>query len=300
MLFSKCNESMRTYIKNAVKRWVVKSRLKTNDPKLLNARRDRLLQVCQIFEDKLRQLHSLNSRVPAISSFNGKETLGAWIMNEMSPWKQCPIEPVETPGMISSEESQYYAYIGRFYSGVGEAVELGPWLGRSTHFILKGLKPNPNFKGKKLFVFDDFVWRASWMNPSVNESEQLQNHQCFRPLFEKYTADIQSDIQVERSRIVEYDGNSSVAPLAWCGKPIELLYVDCGRTYAVNDGWYSILKKSFIPNRTLIIMQDWRLHREIPVKWYNQTKQFTDSKDTELDLIHEVKDGGVATFIYRG
>lgn len=46
-------------------------------------------------------------------------------------------------------------------------------------------------------------------------------------------------------------------------------------------------------------MQDWRLHRERPRKWYNQTKDFTD-KNPSLELIHEIKDGGIATFLYRG
>jgi hypothetical protein len=47
-------------------------------------------------------------------------------------------------------------------------------------------------------------------------------------------------------------------------------------------------------------MQDWRLWREIPEKWFNQTKQFTDSKSHLMEEIHEVSDGGIATFLYKG
>jgi hypothetical protein len=42
------------------------------------------------------------------------------------------------------------------------------------------------------------------------------------------------------------------------------------------------------------------VHKEIPVKWYNQTKQFTDSKGASLELVHELCHGGIATFLYRG
>ena len=48
------------------------------------------------------------------------------------------------------------------------------------------------------------------------------------------------------------------------------------------------------------MMQDWRLHREVPVQWYNQTKQFTDSKGNQIELIHELTNGGLATFLFRG
>ena len=36
------------------------------------------------------------------------------------------------PGMITDEEAQYYEWIGTFYQRAGAAIELGPWLGKST------------------------------------------------------------------------------------------------------------------------------------------------------------------------
>src|SRR5439155_13855185 len=95
-------------------------------------------------------------------------------------WARIPLEDCDIPGMISREERRYYQYIGKFYSGQGEIVELGPWLGCSTFYILSGLAKNPNFAAKHLHVYDDFVWRASWMNDKVGESERLANHQDFQ------------------------------------------------------------------------------------------------------------------------
>jgi hypothetical protein len=112
--------------------------------------------------------------------------------------------------MITREESQYYEYIGRFYEGIGCAVELGPWLGASTHHIVESLAKNPYFSGKRLYVFDDFVWRSNWMDQHVSEAEQLPNHASFRRLFDKYTRDIAHLLIVERAKITDYDGNEAL------------------------------------------------------------------------------------------
>jgi hypothetical protein len=209
--------------------------------------------------------------------------------------------PDATPGMISDEECRYYSWIARYYAGIGAAVELGPWLGKSTRYILQGLRANPIFKGRKLHVVDDFIWRASWMNDKVTAAEQLPDGQDFRFLFEKYSRALLPDVVIEQRRITSHGDNDHVPPLEeWSHGPVELLYVDCGRTFEVNEAWYRLFSKSFIPDRTVIMMQDWRLHREVPAQWFNQTKLFTDSKGAQLTLIHELESGCLATFLYRG
>lgn len=120
--------------------------------------------------------------------------------------------------MLTESELQYYNYIFQAYSGVGEVVELGPWLGLSTKLIIDSLNRNPNFRNKTLHV---------------------------------------------------------------------------------NEAWWQIFHESFIPDRTLIIMQDWQNHKSVPEVFWENTKTFTDSKEKHLDLIHEVVDAGIATFVYR-
>jgi hypothetical protein len=202
--------------------------------------------------------------------------------------------------MISTEEAQYFNYIGAFYEGIGEAVELGPWLGASTQHIARSLAGNPNFTGKRLHVVDDFIWRADWMNAYVSDDEKLPNHASFRHLFDKYTSEIQHLISVQPAKLTDYDGNEHVDQFSWGDDAIEFLYVDCGRTMAANDAWYKYLRHTFIPGRTLLMMQDWRTHRERPRKWFNQTLLFTESKGSELELLHEVRHGGLATFLFNG
>lgn len=78
------------------------------------------------------------------------------------------------------------------------------------------------------------------------------------------------------------------------------MYVDCGRTIEANKAWYRHFSPHFIPDGTLLVLQDWGTHREVPVRCYNQITQFVDSKGTALQLVHEVRGGTVATFLFRG
>jgi DNA polymerase IIIc chi subunit len=66
----------------------------------------------------------------------------------------------------------------------------------------------------------------------------------------------------------------------WIGKggPIEVLVVDCGRSLAVNDAWWTIYSSRFVPDKTLIIMQDWQNHKRVSEVYLENTKIFTHSK----------------------
>jgi hypothetical protein len=274
--------------------------VRTPDMKDLEQLSQTLIRMSNQVEGVVRQMRARESDLPRVLSFDRKKRFEACVLEDHTSWANVVLEETGIPGMISQEERKYYSYIGQFYQGRGEVVELGPWLGCSTSYILRGLMGNPNFSGKSVHVYDDFVWRASWMNEKVSEAEQLDNHEDFQFLFDKYTIALKDYLIVEKRKISICDGNDSVPRLVWSGDPIELLYVDCGRTYEANAAWYQLFVDFFIPNSTLIIMQDWGLHRELPVKWYNQTKQFTDSLDLELQLVHELKSGDIATFLYRG
>jgi hypothetical protein len=121
-------------------------------------------------------------------------------------------------------------------------VELGPWLGCSTASIVHGLIHNPHFTGKKLHVYDDFVWRADWMNDYVPKTEQLEHHQDFQFLFEKYAEPINRYLAVEKRKIISYDGNENFPQLTWDRGPVEIMYIDCGRTFEANQAWSRLSK----------------------------------------------------------
>jgi hypothetical protein len=265
---------------------------------------NKLARMSNTVNDEIRKRTAGSVAIPVIHNFDRTEKLSICILEEKTPWADQVCERSDTPGMILEEECKYYSYIGQFYSGKGEVVELGPWLGNSTLHILKGLESNPNWANRKLHVYDDFVWRSSWMDKWILNETMLpfkpNNHENFYPLFVHFTTQMRDHILAYKRKIDDYDGNEKISKLEWDKGPIEILYVDCGRTFSVNEAWFNIFSHAFIPGVTLLIMQDWRTHREVPLKWYNQIKQFTDSKGTQLTLIHELGDGGIATFLYRG
>lgn len=248
---------------------------------------------------EIRRKKAKSQPLADATSFDGTEKLKPYVFEDRSPWLHVAVKRSEIPGMVSQEERQYYEYIGRFYSGKGVAIELGPWLGCSTASIINGLTRNPHFAGKRLYVYDDFVWRAAWMNGHVSKNEQLENHQDFQFLFEKYAKPIAKYLAIEKRKIISFDGNENIPQLTWDRGPIEIMYIDCGRTFEANQAWYNIFAPSFIRGTTLLILQDWQTHSEVPVKWFNQIREFVDSKGSDLQLIHELRNGGVATFLYH-
>lgn len=119
----------------------------------------------------------------------------------------------------------------------------------------------------------------------------------FRALFEQHLRRALAHLDV-RTRTIGAGGPRP--PLTWDEGAIELCFVDCGRTFDVNAAWYEILRPAFVPDRTLLVLQDWHTYRQVPPRWYNQMKEFTDSLGPALDLVHELRSGGAATFLYRG
>lgn len=229
------------------------------------------------------------------------------VLDPGAPWRQIQVVDYQIPGMISREEKQYYTFLGQFYTGEDFIVELGPWLGCSTSYIIDGLKNNSHFVGRKLYVFDDFVWRSSWMDRHYSEPDTPQNHGDFMYLFEKYAILYRESLEVSKVRIggpmegelEEFDSYKEIPLLVWNKGPIEMIFVDVGRTMLVNETWWSLLSPYFIPSKTLVVMQDWQTHKDVPQKWYNQVKDFTDSKK-QLELVHELANGNAAAFLFKG
>src|SRR5687768_8016221 len=73
-------------------------------------------------------------------------------------------------GMTSIEEQNYFRrYTQDIYSGVGEIVDLGCWLGSTTIPLAQGLRKNYKIstKGKRIHAYDLFVWET-WMNSHMD------------------------------------------------------------------------------------------------------------------------------------
>jgi len=265
-------------------------------------------------DEALRFRHSLHDTVrhreakanqvivPVIVSGHTQKQLHREVLNRSTSWSDIIIPNCPVPSMLTNDEMRYYHYITQFYAGVGAVIEIGPWIGSSTYNIVAGLLDNPAFnKGQQLYVFDDFVWRSSWMDKwLVNTNIQKPNHlDSFQPLFHEMTQQYSAYIDAKAMKLLDTGDNAEVPWFSWDHGSVELCIVDCGRALMMNETWYQALEPYFIPNRTIIVMQDWQNFKNVPEAFWENTKIFTDSKQGHLDLIHELRNSGTATFIYR-
>lgn len=235
---------------------------------------------------------------------NGKDggRLQREVRESRSSWSDLDIPSCPVPSMLTRDEMRYYHYITGFYTGRGAVVEIGPWIGSSTYNIVGGLMNNPAFTAdQRLYVYDDFVWRSSWMDKWLAGTgiPVLQNHTSFMPLFHRMTEKFSTHIQAQAMKLMDAGDNSDVPWFDWDKGPVEICFIDCGRALKMNETWYEALQPYFIPDRTIIVMQDWQNFKNVPEAFWENTKIFTDSKGSHLDLIHELRNSGTASFLYR-
>src|SRR5436853_7107707 len=80
----------------------------------------------------------------------------------LSQEKEVPIPPhAWLIGMTTLEEQAYFEdYARSIYTGAGEIVDLGSWLGSTTISLARGLADNPSVEArrKKIHAFDQFLW----------------------------------------------------------------------------------------------------------------------------------------------
>jgi hypothetical protein len=219
-------------------------------------------------------------------------------MNPKAPWADfCGSSEIDhIPHMLSLEEMSYLSWLAQ--EKIGEldvVVEIGPWLGMSTRLLTYG----KNFR-RSVLTIDDFIWRSVWMDGYLHTPDLPKNGDSFLDLFRSLNQDYLQYLNIMNRRLNVYDGNDAVPPLQkWeLPKKIDVLFIDCGRTLEVNETWWNLVKNSLVPSESLIVMQNWRLWRETPQRWFNQTLIFTDSHSENLLPLHEVSDGGLASFIY--
>lgn len=156
-------------------------------------------------------------------------------------------------GMTTFTEQEYFFRYGRdTYSGKGEVVDLGSWLGSTTIPLVRGCLKNPHFatKGRKIYAYDMFIW-SSWMNASVAGSSlqgQYKEGDRFLDEFERRTKKFASHLEICEGDIVS---------LGWNGKPIEFLLIDAMKSWELANAIKAHFFKSLIPNVSVILHQDY-------------------------------------------
>jgi hypothetical protein len=147
-------------------------------------------------------------------------------------WNKAIILPesvARVPTQLIQPELQYlHWYMSEVYTGQGESVEQGCYLGGSTAASASGLVINthPEARDRIIHVYDLFTWgeyeldlyKQQWGGP---EAQSYKLGDSFEPLFYE-------NVAPWRQRIRTYSGD--ILQHHWNGAAIEFLFVDVMKT----------------------------------------------------------------------
>jgi hypothetical protein len=152
------------------------------------------------------------------------------------------------PAMLGAEERQFLYWLGcEAYSGAGEIVDLGSFLGGSAACLAAGVQANGRAieKTSRVHSFDRFEF-ADYHRPFLpgfsgpagasTLPEFEQNVAPYAPIVRAYVGDICTQ--------------------RW-DRPIEILFVDFTRSWQDHDALAAKFYRRLIPGRSILVHQDY-------------------------------------------
>ena len=155
---------------------------------------------------------------------------------------------VQARSMLTSFEiSLLYALARNHVSGFGEIADLGPLLGIGTNAMARGLSDNQNpaVRDVRIYSYDLFLFEG--MGHFLPATDQNGTGSVFHRYLE-----INHDYF---ERVVPVPGD--FMKMRWIGRPIEVLFIDLAKSWALNA---KVLREFFpylIPGRSIVVQQDY-------------------------------------------
>ncbi len=219
----------------------------------------------------LRQNDELKARVERLTGL--QENLLAQLAPRR-PWVRYldrieQINPI--PSMLTKDELAYLYRTTRFtYAGEGAIVDLGSFIGGSTYSLARGLDENTIVQRKpgRIHAYDFYVYLD---NPHQRRlldrcvpGHELKKGDSLLHIFEDNLRPFEDLIQVHAGDILE------AAPPE---EPIEILFVDAAKTWAVNTHIVSRFFPRLMPERSLVVHQD---YYHFHCYWIHVTMQYLE------------------------
>ena len=156
------------------------------------------------------------------------------------------------PGMTSQAERwALFEAAGKLH-GVGQAVDLGCWLGSLTISMALGLKSNPRVDGPgvRVHAYDEFVWLATYMDNDWIAGLPMArpaDGESFLSAFQRIVAPWKHVIEIHQCDLMHAQ---------WTGEPIELLSVDAMKSPELARRIVSEFYPSLLPGQSVVFHQD--------------------------------------------
>lgn len=222
---------------------------------------------------------------------------------ETEVWKSLLYKlPESVPSMISIEEQRYLYWLGEsVWTGRGDVVEIGSWLGGSTLCLASGMRASGYDGAKRMKVFDNFIWREFMseraplpLKPGASfQSFFLSNVSEYDDIVDAYRRAlpdevISGDHQAASHRFVEED---QVPLFERVGTdPVELLFIDGAKSWRGMLFLLKTLREGLLKDVSYLICQDYKYWESywVPVMMCRLSEY--------VEPVHDVFNGATVTF----
>ncbi len=226
----------------------------------------------------------------ALADDDSRPQLSAGLRGQ--PWARhvAPPEALKFPSMLAKQEKNLLHWLAqRYWTGAGEIVDAGCFLGGSTMCFATGLRDRntpaeqtrswrsrwlggpsapvgaaawPPPAQPRLHAFDNFVVdRPAVLEDFARPLDGVPLHGSCRPAFDRLTAAVQPYFRT---------CHGDLAELGWTGQPIEVLFLDVLKSPDLNDAVLRDFFPCLIPGRTALVQQDY-VHEWLP--WIHVTME---------------------------
>lgn len=175
------------------------------------------------------------------------------------PWNRGHFAQVQKAcySMLIPEEIRLlYWLTNQRYSGAGQIIDAGAFIGGSTNALASGLLQSG--KPGRIRSFDLFV--CGFFEGNHEALGKPGEGASFRPQFDLNIADVKEIVEVNEGDIQKF-------PFT---EPIEIMFLDCLKAPFVNDFVVKELFPKLIPGKSIVVQQDY-LHEYLP--WIHVTME---------------------------
>jgi hypothetical protein len=254
----------------------------------LSSRKPPLLKELVALIDQFQSCGLRDSRIEAFlrASIRDLEFASADEFLQRSGWENefVPNTVRKIPTMLCPETMAYYKWLARTFSGIGDIVELGCWMGCSTCCLAEGVLQNPDARSRKIHVFDSFVW-LDWMKNFTEDQRilraDLTDGSSFVDYFWMHCEPYHDLLEVHRSALNTDNDKFDLPDIKWEKQEIGILVMDFGDDKAANEAMWQVFSPSFLSDNTIIVFNQYGNARATAIR------EFCAERSRELIAIHK-------------
>lgn len=168
-------------------------------------------------------------------------------------WRQTSTDGLEEiKAQLNVDERQMLHFLAKeYYQGKGEIVDAGSFLGGSTSCLAIGLRENAivssEEKSSRIHSYDLFRY-GGWISPKWIDPGQLKDGGSFLHMYHDNLRGLEHYLTIHPGDIRD---------TCWRYGCIEILFLDVCKTPSINDHVMRMFLPRVVPNRTVLIQQDY-------------------------------------------